>query len=285
MIIEEDKKQVIYNIKKNIEEGKYNDKVEVNDPKLSIEDQSKLAYNFLKKRKKISYSIYNVLARTIINYVSYIENRKTEYIGLDNIKDIKKGAVITSNHFNPIDNTAIRMAVNQVKKKRLFIVSQTTNLAMEGFLGFMMKYSDVLPILKTNKKYMTEEFGSMISELLQNNQWVLIYPEQEMWFNYKKPRIPKRGAYYYAARENVPIISIFIEILSLEEKENDEFYKTRYRVHILKPIYPKNDLNVRDNSICMMNQDYIQKKEAYEKIYNKKLTYDFSDDDIAGWIK
>ena len=46
MIIEEDKKQVIYNIKKNIEEGKYNDKVEVNDPKLSIEDQSKLAYNF-----------------------------------------------------------------------------------------------------------------------------------------------------------------------------------------------------------------------------------------------
>ena len=285
MIIGTNKNQVILNIKKNLEEGKFNDKVEVNDPNISIEEQRELVYNFLKSRKKLSYNTCNIFARSIVSAISHIENKNTEYIGLENINNIQSGAIITSNHFNPLDNTAIRMAINQVHRKRLFIVSQTTNLAMNGILGFMMRYTDVIPILQNDKNYMSKEFWNILYELLQDNEWILIYPEQEMWFNYRKPRIPKRGAYYYAARANVPIISLFIEIRDIEEKETDEFYKTRFYVHILKPIYPKNNLNVRENSIWMMNQDYKQKKEAYERIYNKKLTYEFSDDDIAGWIK
>ena len=45
--------------------------------------------------------------------------------------------------------------------------------------------------------------------------------EQEMWFNYRKPRPPKRGAYYYAAKFNVPIVSFFVEIRDMDEKENE----------------------------------------------------------------
>ena len=33
----------------------------------------------------------------------------------------------------------------------------------------------------------------------------------------------------------------------------------------------------------MANKDYEQKKEAYEKAYNKKLIYDFDISDIAGF--
>ena len=82
----------------------------------------------------------------------------------------------------------------------------------------------------------------------------MIYPEQEMWFNYRKPRYLKPGAYYYASKYNVPIISCFIEIID------------------------------KENAAWMSERDYSQKKEAYEKAYNKKLDYKFEDDDIAGWI-
>jgi hypothetical protein len=33
----------------------------------------------------------------------------------------------------------------------------------------------------------------------------------------------------------------------------------------------------------LQEADYKQRVEAYEKAYKKKLTYDFSQDDIAGW--
>ena len=39
-----------------------------------------------------------------------------------------------------------------------------------------------------------------------------------MWYNYRKPRPLKQGAYYYAAKNNVPIISCFTEIIDKEKK-------------------------------------------------------------------
>ena len=124
----------------------------------------------------------------------------------------------------------------------------------------------------------------MVEDIISKNQFILIYPEQEMWFNYRKPRPLKRGAYYYAAKFNVPIISCFVEIKNIGKKENKEFYKSKYVMHVLKPIYPDANKSIRENSIMMMNKDYEQKVEAYEKAYGKKIQYDFAYDDIAGWI-
>ena len=49
----------------------------------------------------------------------------------------------------------------------------------------------------------------MLTKAFSGHHWVLIYPEQEMWFNYRKPRPPKRGSYFYAAEAEVPIILVF----------------------------------------------------------------------------
>ncbi|WMJ87240.1 hypothetical protein [Anaerocolumna sp. MB42-C2] len=105
-----------------------------------------------------------------------------------------------------------------------------------------------------------------------------------MWFNYRKPRPLKRGAYYYAAANQVPIISCFVEIHDIRQKDNEQFYKTEYIMHVLKPIYPDNSKDIRENSLRMMETDYRQKREAYESAYGKKLYYEFGKDDIAGWI-
>lgn len=105
-----------------------------------------------------------------------------------------------------------------------------------------------------------------------------------MWFNYRKPRPLKLGAYYFAVKNNVPIISCFTEIIDEQEQENEEFRKVKYKLHILKPIYPDPDKKLKENAREMMNKDFNQKKEAYEKAYNKKLNYEFEKDDIAGFI-
>lgn len=284
MIIGKNKELVIENIKKNVMEGKFNEKVEVDDPDLTLEEQQKIIKRFLRVRRRISYLWKNIISRGIVDNAARIINKRTEYEGLEKIKDIEGGAVVTSNHFNPIENTAVKMAVKKTGRGRLYIVSQTTNLAMKGWIGFLMKYTDIIPLCGKDKTYMSHEFMGMLKSKLTKKQWILIYPEQEMWFNYRKPRPPKRGAYYYAAQCNVPVISFFIEIKELTEKENDEFYQVKYIVHVLDPIYPDPDLPARENSRLMMQQDYKQKVEAYEKAYGKKLTYEFSYDDIAGYI-
>lgn len=212
-----------------------------------------------------------------------MENRDTEVIGLENVKNINTGAIITSNHFNPLDNTVVRKFAKKAGKKRIYVIGQESNLAMDGLIGFMMKYSDIIPI-SNQVSYMKNDFQKLIKETLDKKNFILIYPEQEMWFNYRKPRNLKPGAYYYASKYNVPIISCFIEIIDKDENDNDEFKKVKYKIHILKPIYPDSDKSDKENAAWMSQRDYSQKIEAYEKAYNKKLDYKFEDEDIAGWI-
>lgn len=284
MIIGGNKEKVIENIKEAVKKGEFNSKVEVDDPNLTGKEKSDVTKRYLKKYKSWGYRVCNVGARAIADTVTKAVNRDMPIYGMENIEGIKSGAIVTSNHFNPIDNTAVRMTVNKAGHRRLFIVSQDTNFAMKGFVGFLMNHEDVLPIINSSV-YMKEIFPDILKTLIAKKEFILIYPEQEMWFNYRKPRPPKRGAYYYAALNNVPIVSCFVEIRELPEKDNDEFYKTKYIMHVLKTIYPDKELSVRENSKIMMETDYRQKVEAYEKAYGKKLTYDFEDDDIAGLIK
>lgn len=283
MILGNDKEQVIENIKECINRGEHNNKVEVNDPSLSSEQKTQIIQKYLQNRKKLSYTINNKISRTIISGVTLTQIINTKIVGIKNIENIKTGAIITSNHFNPLDNIMVRRFVRKIGKKRLYIVCQETNLAMDGLIGYIMNYADIIPI-SNQLSYMKKEFPQTLTKLLNKNNFILIYPEQEMWFNYRKPRLPKPGAYYYAAKNNVPVISCFVEMIDKDKKDNEEFNKVKYIIHILNPIYPDPEKTAKENSIIMMQKDYEQKKEAYEKAYNKKLDYTFEKEDIAGWI-
>ena len=281
MIIGDNKDAVIENIKNAVELGEFNKKVEVNDPNLSDEQRDEIIDKYLSRRKKITYRLNNRTARLIADTVSWSENRVTQIEGLENINGINTGAIITSNHFNPLDSLIIRKLVRKAGKRHLYIVAQESNLAMTGLVGYMMNYTDIIPISR-KISYMKHEFSDIVEEKLKKNQFVLIYPEQEMWFNYKKPRPPKPGAYYFAAKNNVPIISCFVEMVDTDEEETEEFNKVKYVLHVLPAIYPDKEKTPKENSKTMMEIDYKQKIEAYEKAYNKKLDYSFDYEDIAG---
>lgn len=287
MVIGGSKKEVIKNIQQNILDNELNKKVEVNDATLNDEEIAKYLDTFYKnKNKKISYWFKHQSANGIVRkYMKMLDNDIT-IKGLENIKelDLSKGAIITSNHFNPLDTFIIRKLVEKVLKKDLYIVIQDTNLAMPGMLGFLMNYVNVIPVSKS-PTYLAGTFKETLKSVLDTGAIVLIYPEEEMWFNYRKIRPLKRGAYQYAAVLNVPVISCFTKIEDTDIPDNDEFNKTLYELNVLGVLYPDKDVSPRTNSINMLNQDYSWKKTAYEKLYNEKLDYTFNVKDIAGWRK
>ncbi len=284
MIIGDRRGEVVENIRLAAQKGDLNGKVEVSDPKLTSEESVALVQQYVKNRAKFSYKFKSFFARKLVNLFSPVITKNMEIEGLENLDSITGGALITCNHFNQIDSTAVRILVhNKLRKKRINIISQETNLAMTGWVGFLMNYADTIPISQSTS-YMQRDFVNILKSLLEKDEFVLIYPEQEMWFNYRKPRSLKRGAYFYAAKLNVPVVSCFVEMIDLPEMDTEEFKKVRYKLHILPTIYPDPDKTVKENSIIMCEQDFNQKKAVYEEIYGKELTYDFEYEDIAGWV-
>ena len=284
MIIGGSKKEVINNIKKNIENNELNKKVEIGDPNLSDDEIQKYIDDFYKNKKKLSYFIKNKIANKTVKKISKDLYPDIIINGLEKLDsaDLSKGAIITSNHFNPLDSYNVRKIVEVKLHKKLYIVVQDTNLAMPGFLGFLFNNIEIIPLSKS-PNYIIKKFIPELKKILAKGDFVLIYPEEEMWFNYRLPRPCKRGAYQFAHELDVPIISCFVKMIDTNITDNDEFNKVKYEVSIIKVIYPEVNESIRSDSKKMAEVDYEARKKAYEDAYNKKLNYEFDISDIAGW--
>lgn len=283
MIIGDNRRAVIENIKKYAENGEFHNKVELNDPVLTNQESRKITDAYLENKKQLSFKIKTAIGVMLAKIATKIINKDTEIIGLEKIPENLGGVLITSNHFSPFENTVIRHLTNALKRRKLGIISQTSNFKMTGFIGFLMNYADTIPI-SADPRYLARDFLSILKERLVEKKYaVLLYPEQEMWFNYRKPRPPKNGAYFYAAKLNIPIISCFVEMVDMEEDNNKEFKKVKYVLHVLDVLYPDPDKTVRENTEALAELDYSLKKGCYETVYGKKLSYNFENSDIAGW--
>lgn len=283
MIIGDNRKAVIKNIKAAAESGEFHSKVELNDPVLSLEQSRKITDTYLENKRRLPFKAKTVIGVTLARLATRVINKNTEIIGLEKIPKDLGGVLITSNHFSPLENTVIRHLTNKLGRRRLGIISQTSNFAMTGIIGFIMNYADTIPI-STDPRYLARAFLSILKErLVDKKQAILLYPEQEMWFNYRKPRPPKSGAYFYAAKLGIPIISCFVEMIDLAEDDTKEFKKVKYVLHILDVLYPDQNKTVKENTEDLGNIDYSLKLACYERVYGKELSYQFESSDIAGW--
>lgn len=283
MIIGENRPAVIRNIKECAESAQFHSKVELNDPVLTSEQSRAITDAYFENRNRLPFKAKTALGIRIAKTAAKLINRDTEIVGLEKIPGDLGGVIITSNHFSPLENTVIRHLTDQLGRRDLGIISQTSNFAMTGILGFIMNYADTIPI-STDPRYLARNFLSVLKERLVNKRHaILLYPEQEMWFNYRKPRPPKNGAYFYAAKLNVPILSCFVEIVDRDEDDTAEFKKVRYVLHVLDVLYPDPGKSVRENTEELGVKDYSLKKSCYESVYGKELTYAFDRSDIAGW--
>ncbi|MBD8923555.1 hypothetical protein EGR52_09125 [bacterium] len=231
-------------------------------------------------REKGLNRIKNVLANRMgEKYLKdLIKNKKLiikDIKGLENLENVKTGAMITCNHFNPNDFLTIEQVfrkTNQIKTKKLYKVIREGNYTnFPGFPGFLFRNGDTLP-LSANTSTMIE-FMKAVDTILQRGDFILIYPEQSMWWNYRKPKPLKIGAYKMAAKNNVPVIPIFITMEDSEIIGDDGEPVQEYTVNIAKPIYPNENLSIKENTEKMREENAKVWKEIYEDFYKIPLEY------------
>lgn len=211
---------------------------------------------------------YSTILRVISSKVNKYLN--TKVIGKEKLKAIK-GAIVTGNHISLLDTFVVRKAVGHKMK---FIAAEFNN--WKGIMGQLARYNGMLP-LSSNMDAL-KNMNRAVEHYLDKGKKVLIYPEQAMWRNYEKPRPMKDGAFRYAAKFNVPILPTFITFTytgQIDEYNGAEII--HYTIHILDSIYPKFDLNEKENAAYLRKENYNAWKECYEKFYNKKLEYTTTD--------
>ncbi len=251
------------------------DKDVEDDPETIVLTPDKVDYLGKKVSSKIMTFIANRLA---VNF--YEKKIKTgefvikEIKGLENYKAVKSGAIITCNHFSVYDNYTIYRAIRKELPKghQLYKVIREGNYTnFKGFFGFLFKHCNVLP-LSSNTQTM-KNFMSAVDVLLKRGEKILIYPEQAMWWNYRKPRPMKNGAFRFAVKSDVPVIPTFITMEDTDRLDSDGFNIQAYTIWFLPAIYPDKTLNEKQNAEFLKNKNYEMVKNLYESVYKIPLVY------------
>lgn len=270
----ENKLALLAHIEELEREGRFSEDAEENPPApvLMPEDINYLPRS-IKSKTQTKYAFK--VARWFVNML--IKKKQLiikEYKGIENLEKVADGAVITCNHFNAFDSFAIQLAFEQgkLKKKKMYRVIREGNYTgFPGFYGVLMRHCNTLP-LSSNFKTM-EKFIAAVDRVLEKNQFVLVYPEQGMWWNYRKPRPLQKGAFTFAARNNKPVLPVFITMEDSNVLDDDGFYVQEYTVHFCEPIYPDPNKKRAQNACEMRDKNYEAWKSVYEQTYGEKLTY------------
>lgn len=267
--------QVLRKIKEYEQTGRFDEDVEQDPPTRQLEVGE---VDFL--RKKLSSKIKAKFAfKMAYKFVGKLQKENKfilkEIKGIENFQNLKSGAVITCNHFNAFDSFAIHLtydAAKQKKRKFFRVIREGNYTSFPGFYGNLMRNCYTLP-LSSNQKVMNE-FMKATGQLLKDGHFVLVYPEQSMWWNYRKPKPLKKGAFLFAAKNNVPVLPCFITMEDSKFIDDDGFPVQEYTVHVSEPIYPDKDLKLNANIDNMMEVNYQNWKYIYENVYGKKLVYE-----------
>ncbi len=183
------------------------------------------------------------------------------------------GAVLTCNHFSVNDNYAVYKTLQKrLGRRDLYKVIREGNFtSFPGIYGYFFRHCNTLPL--SASAHGMRVFLQSANELLTRGEKILIYPEQGMWWNYRKPRPCKPGAYYMAAKAGVPVIPIFIGMADSDVIDPDGFPVQAYTLHFLSPITPDPTLPLREDAARMAEINYTLWRECYESFYGIPLSY------------
>lgn len=270
----EDRLAILEEISKLEKEGKFDVDAENDPPTIPIMP-GEVDYLNEKLTSKLKTTVANTIGLGFIKELLRKNQLMIKEInGLENINDLTGGAILTCNHFNPFDVFAVETAFRSSNKKRktLYKVIREGNYTnFPGFYGYLFRNSNTLP-LATSPKAM-EEFIRAVEKILADDEYILIYPEQSLWWNYKKPKPLKSGAFRFASKNNVPVVPIFITMKNSDKIGDDGFPILEYYINIDKPIYPDESLSVKENTENMKAKNFEVWKNIYENFYNIPLEY------------
>ena len=196
-----------------------------------------------------------------------------EVRGIENFIAVSGGKIVTCNHFSVGDNYAVWKALcDHMGGKMLYKVIREGNYTNPPKpFGLFMRHCNTLPI--SSQTATMKKFLKAFSTLMKRGETVLIYPEQGMWWNYRKPRPMQDGAFSLATANNVPIVPILITMQDSNVIDPDGFPVQEYTVNILPAIYPDKSLGRNEARAKMKQENYDAWVKAYEDFYKIPLVY------------
>lgn len=265
---------VLDRIAKLESEGRFDEDVEEDPPSKELKPED-IDYLRKKPSSKLKTRLTYKAARKFLNNI--IDEKKLiikEIRGIEHFRDLNTGAIITCNHFNAFDSFAMQVAyeASGQKKRKLYRVIREGNYTnFPGFYGMLMRNCYTFPLssnIETMKKFI-ESLGIV----LKKGHFVLFYPEQSMWWNYRKPKPLKNGAFKFAVQNNVPVLPCFITMEDSDILGEDGFYVQEYTIHVSEPIYPDSRRSAKENIAAMQQKNYDVWKRIYEETYHEPLSY------------
>lgn len=224
-------------------------------------------YHYIKKGlEALKYTIENLFI--VIPYTFWINKHvcKTKVIGKENLKNLGP-AILTCNHTYMFDCLVVKGAVGQ----DLYITAAPFN-NQKGFLGEMMRAGGMMPM--SDDRSGMAKFISAVNTRLKQGKKVLFYPEQAMWWMYKKPRPLKDGAFHFAVKNNVPVVPCFVTFTPNGKYNNENIEMQNFTLHIGKPIYAPDNLDMKEKISYYKAENFKVWKNIYEEFYGIKLEYD-----------
>ena len=272
--ISENRRKVLARIAEREERGEWNEPVE-DDPPAPELTPDKVDYLNKKFSSRLKTRLANAVAdRYFLNLIKKDVMVIDGVTGEEHLSALKNGAIVTCNHFSAFDNYIVFHCIRKyLPKKYLYKVIREGNYTnFPGLYGFFFRHCNTLP-LSRNRRTMIN-FMTAVNELLKGGESILIYPEQEMWWNYKKPRPFKVGGFKMAYRAGVPVLPTFITMQDdPTRKDGDGYPVQRHTVHILPPVYPDLTLGEKLGAEKMMEETYAACVKKYEEAYGEKLIY------------
>ena len=235
---------------------------------------NKVDYLNEKLINKIKNKIANRAATKF--FETMIKNRQLiikEVRGIENFEAVNGGKIVTCNHFSVGDNYAVWRALrDHMDGKMLYKVIREGNYTNPPKpFGLFMRHCNTLPL--SSQTSTMKKFMRACSTLLGRGETILIYPEQGMWWNYRKPRPMQDGAFSLAVTNNVPVVPIFITMEDSDVLDGDGFFVQEYTLHILPAIYPDKNLSRKEAREKMREENYNAWVRTYEEFYGKPLVY------------
>lgn len=223
-------------------------------------------------RAKFSFSMARKYLKKIIkDHILIIKGIH----GIENLDNLEGGAVLTCNHFSAMDTFAMQVAYeaskNKKKHKLFRIIREGNYTGFPGFYGQLMRDCNTLPLSKNLQ--VLKECMDGCKYHLENGHYILIYPEQSMWWNYRKPKPMKPGAFSLATQNHVPVVPFFICMEDSEYMGEDGFPIQELTIFISPPIYPDKNLSQAENREKLAKENYEVWKRIYEDFYKIPLVY------------
>ena len=265
--------EILKRIEEYEKDEKFNEEVE-NDPASPELTPDKADYLCEKFSNKCKRRVANFIAdHYFLNLIKKDVMIIDGVTGEEHLSALKNGAIVTCNHFSPFDNYIVFHCIRKaLPSKYLYKVIREGNYTnFPGLYGFFFRHCNTLP-LSSNRRTMIK-FMSASNALLKRGESILIYPEQAMWWNYKKPRPFKVGGFKMAYRAGVPVLPTFITMTDDARLDKDGYPMQRHTFHILPPIYPDQSLGEKAGAEQMKEQAFALCKAKYEEVYQIPLVY------------